>query len=1138
MDKLFIDIEQLNELKRMGNIKPTNVDFMVGRFNCSDYNSQYKKIENGNTKKNVKIEAIKYVRGCFKFLEKEEGKPSGREEKMALDGFYYFHNMGLQDGQDVEIFAKALFKLLFERRHNPITGELVEKVKPLYIAVDFESKDYAREFIRIFSIFYIKNDQNKTSSYMTKVQIAVSSTSEKTGLKEVNFVLAGESLANAYATARNFVYYNADASLSFVPLLKFLSVGSEALPEPLFPFDLYLVDDSGISWFKKQMQHRLKTDLRTEEYGCKISEVKVRLGSKIHVDTFYEAELLLHNVGTVKRFAYLLAEEIIKDIKEKGDEFVNELKSGKGYLFLLGYENYSAVLMQEVHRLIKDYLGDNSKIEWLIDTRSEDFPVLSFDKFTVNEREKIFKEESIYCITILPLGSTMSTVYKLHESFERGLERNKKELKEEGNLEVIFGDNYCLVAIGDAFVSGVNEKTGIANNYLNQFIETHNFTVWQPVILQKQTCYNNGIKIKYLLSASATWKDLEDKKSIKESYKPLLKVDKTSTLIDAYFQTPFQSKVLKYYNRENKIKYLKPGKTKNIYCSYFKYGHILRGDNHYQFYFDFEKLTKSKRRNIERQAKQWKNDVQTCEAYNIVISPLQITNASFLDIVLNETFGSNLHLLHINIMGTGKENVRTKFEYIAQEFSQIIRQKSKINFYYVDDSVCTGNGLARAWKFLITLCNQSGVKIEDFCPDGGKFRKVFLLINRSSYETAQTWVKEPNKDWLGYINLCVPSYNTHMENNIATCPGCRVQMRYDLLRKRSTTNELVSFFGVHAKKHKARNPKEYDLWLEDQILESSSYFEWLRVWAYFKDKNGKIYKAIEIFYRHIKEGVESEKTEDFEKCLANIWGKQKVRDLIKQENIRHKVIDKIKEIIAADNYLRLETMDTAYRELLYDETLQDLFDKCRAIVEFTEYKNKLRDKIAKLLADCFNTVEDIINEDEKRKATYDAAFKFISYVKVISRDYLAKNYFIREAMYNVLHDIFNYMIIDRLHELKSIIKWTKINDKNMYIIFTKLFKIEKSLQYRIFKVITHRLALMHTETMFQSETILKTYRVFDNMHKKESEEELHIFLALPNEEDMILSHIASIKTATMEENNNVSCSMLWKQTEKIKGASD
>lgn len=55
MDKLFIDIEQLNELKRMGNIKPTNVDFMVGRFNCSDYNSQYKKIENGNTKKNSLI---------------------------------------------------------------------------------------------------------------------------------------------------------------------------------------------------------------------------------------------------------------------------------------------------------------------------------------------------------------------------------------------------------------------------------------------------------------------------------------------------------------------------------------------------------------------------------------------------------------------------------------------------------------------------------------------------------------------------------------------------------------------------------------------------------------------------------------------------------------------------------------------------------------------------------------------------------------------------------------------------------------------------------------------------------------------------------------------------------------------------
>lgn len=1183
MDKLFIGITELKKLEDVvGVVKPTEPPF--SRY-C--HNEEYKGL------KNKKIDAVNHV--YDKYLEKQ----------VTAEGFYYFSDMSFQDGSDVEIFAKVLFKFLYEKREVGTYPEADKGLNPLFIAVDFQSEDYnkerskdfAKEFIRIFSVFYIKSDNNGSSSYMKGVQIAVCSNNE------VNFVLAGEKLASAYETAKNFVYYNADATLEFVPLLDFLSVTKkeggekeeEKKVEPLFPFDLYLQtltkDNKQISWFEKQMQDRLDTDLRMKKYGCKISNVKVRLGSKIYINTFYEAELLLHNVGTIKRFAFLLAQDIIKEI-EADSTFAENLKDCKEYLFLLGYENYSAVLMQEVHELLKDFFGVSSKIEWLIDTRSEDFPVLSFDKFSRAKKEEICKAEKVRCITILPLGSTMSTVYKLHDSFKRGLERVGKEIESEGkenstnsiNSEESFMSNYCLVAIGSAFCDETIK--GVEERYLQKFIQKSNTSIWHTVELTPNKNRGEETAVKYLLSASAQWsnpypdtkkteeQDIEKTKGYK---KPLLKVDKTSTLLDAYFQTPLQQNVLEYYKSDSHVDKLAPIGD----VSFLKYGHILRGDNHYQFYFDFEKITEIRKNEIIKWAIGKKTEIDN-EAYNIVISPLQITNASFLKIILDETFGSNLHLLHINIQATGKENVRTKFEYIAQEFVNITRQEQKINFYYVDDAVCTGNGLARAWKFILTLCNQSGVDSKKLFLQDEKFTKVFLLLNRSSYETAQTWVKNPNEDWLGFINLCVPSYNTHMENNVVTCPGCRVHARYGLLRERCATNDLVGYFSKQAKKHLPRNPKEYDLWLNEQILNSPSYFEWLRTWVwYHKRGNDALYKVIKSFYdmgneetrdewwkkQTIKELLDLfDKNEEFRKGVIAAFEYSVPKEDFRDKDFINLVIQKVHMIIAEDNFLRIETMDDAYRKLLYDDRLQEIYSDCRNTPEsaqdkFENYKDALRKKIIEMLAGCFTGVEEsrrqlddyksskktdntnfVVMESKLNEEIYNATFRFISYIKVISRDYLAKNYFIREAMYNVLCDLFKIMTMSR-GELSSNQFATDLIEISLKIRNLKEENvIEAALQYRIFKVVTHRLALMKSEKMFQKDTIEKTNSAYEAMDKDEQKDvdehtikdnEKKIFLALPSKYDMTTSYLASIKTATMEDDNDAVCFTLWCETNKL-----
>ena len=1089
----------------------------------------------------------------------------------------------------VEIFAKALFMLIYNYSGNSDSNKIGNrKDGQLFVAVDFgEKHDFTKEFIRIFSIFYGKKlyENVVENYYMKKAQIAVCSKNVKTKIEEVDFVLAGGRLSSAYETAKNYVYYNAESSLSYLPLLKFISMNKDEKDingkiESFFPFDLYLKSKDGESWFNKQIQYRLNTDLRQKSYGCKISDISVRLGSKIRIDTFYEAELLFHNVGTIKRFAYLLAKDIIFnlncDVKNDDTKIPSDKLSNKElYLFLLGYENYSAVLMQEVNRLLINYFGKNAKIDWMIDTRSEDFPVFSFDKYSITQKQEIFeayKNKKMRCITILPLGSTMSTVYKLQDSFMRGLRKIGFQINECSNSNPIFLYNYCIVAIGDTFKDIENNSSHLdspACNYLSplDYIDNNeikNDLTWHKIKLLPAKKNMSNVTVRFLLSASATWFDLEEESDYSNMQaqpvekkislpKPLLQVDKTSTLLSAHFQTPLQDEVLKYYQRSSKVKLLEPKEE----TSFIKYGHILRGNNHYQFYFDFEKLTNDKRDIIEQFAKSWSKHIES-NAYNIVISPLQITNASFLKIILDKTFGSNLHLLHIDINGTGKESIRTKFEYIAAEFFDIVQQNSKINFYYVDDSVCTGDGLARAWKFVLTLCNQSGLNMQSILSNGEKFKKVFLLMNRSSYETAKTWVHEPNEDWCGVINLCIPSYNTHMENNIVCCPGCGVYSRYELLRKRSSTNELISYFSHQTEKYAARNPIDFELWIEDRILNSCSYFRWLCEWIYFNNskRNDGIYCGIIVFYEYISN-------------TEKLWEKQTIKNFIdfldtwkynpkeepngtlyKEKSVLSKwlktvepkmiVLATMHKIVDKDNYWRLMTMDLAYRNLLYDARLQNIYKKCvdEGKLNFIPYTAELKKKIIQLLANCMKG---------KNKNAYDAVFLFISYIKVISRDYLAKNYFIKETMYQILEELFETMI-SSTSTYKEKTEEEGIDEDWKFILtyLTNISSNEKAavmLKYRIFKTTIHRLALMRSPAIIKARNIKRiriiyyliyerNNKAYDNKNIDGTKPDKDILLILPTKKEMIDTYFASIKTATMEENNDNICNFLWKQTKK------
>lgn len=889
-----------------------------------------------------------------------------------------------------------------------------------------------------------------------------------------------------------------------------------------------------------EMQKRLETDLRTDEYGCVVENVNVQVTSGVRLNKFYEAELLFHNVNNVKRFALLLANDIAQKIaeyniakKERGNADGDE-QSPKMPVFLLGYENYSYVLLHEIREcLIKSGMATDFAIHILIDTHREGQKHNPYFEYLLEEEQnaiyKWVKEgHKFFCFTIVPIGATMETFYKLHNFFENNLrqliKRQSADSPQKDAVDCIItpeGNNYCIVAVGEVYGATTTlseEKRKTYQLYVEECAPKQD-EVFHCVTLRPSQPNKVPLTVSYLLAVDSKWTDTIDaiaqeditaqtsttKVTAQNEYTsvlkeptiepPLIKVDSTSTLLNMTYQTPISQKTLKeYYLRTDEnmgmIDDLKP----NGKDCYVRHGHIARADNHYEYYFDFEKIAAHKSEQIAKWVECLKtaDDKNDIAAYNIILSPLHITNGLFLKLVVDNYFGSSLHLLHINITQTSKETVRTKFNYISKELRNICAQKAKVNFYYVDDSICTGDTIARGYKFLQMLCDQAEIDISEINDNqiSFRFKKVFLLVNRSSFETAHIWVNNPTSDWKGFINIFVPSYNT----TSGMCPGCRTRERFNLLGKRSALDHMAKNFFRNEKKHEPRTPTEFDEWMSEQIRTDAGYFQWFVVWAYYKgDKEtcDKLTQYLE-YNRNVPD--------------RDCW---KYEQLAKLEEQDYRIFDKCKEMVMQDHYLRLKTLDDAYKKLVYETQIElhnDLqYSRLSTNDQLQKYiyleKKIVYVKILKMLSSV------------QGETAYDNIMCIVSYIKVISRDNLGKNYIIRQTIIEIMK-IMLQLLSKKGKLSKKIIEET-VNENaytyylfqddggkrgihNSYWKFTQLIRNNKRnngelklsiapmLQYRLSKIITHRLAMLGSDEILRTDIIKQigestkeTHFVFD-----------------------------------------------------------
>ena len=663
--------------------------------------------------------------------------------------------------------------------------------------------------------------------------------------------------------------------------------------------------------------------------GCKLENVHVRLGAKIHIENFYEAEILFHNANNVNNFAYLIALDIKNQIKKNEDIFLQKYSGG---VRLIGYESYSELLIRKIQTFLKEHYIN-------IDIRVDIY--FNDNKDSGNDLAEL--QKTYLPILIVPIGSTLSTFYKIIKKFNIEndssyynyvlvLVRNKREIEsEKNNIE----NNFWTFDAGES-------------NNMIKLREAYNST-------------HSNIRVKYLLDVEGKWYKAEKcplcnpEHAVEE--RAIFHVDKTSTLPKIVFdlfksnRKGFNESFLKA-NPARKEGLLIDFKQENMKRLSFleeciKYGHLKSENNHFIYYIDTREYVKRVKNDLLVWAKQLKiafqrkYDFNNC--FNILVSPLNSTNGDFLTIILENLFGQCYRFFHFSIRDTLREDVRAKFKKITKEFiyndeySKAQNKTSKIKCFYIDDIIISGDTFGRSQSLLRMLLEEGEIRKENI------FDAVVTLINRNSFDSVNHMVSKPNEDFYSFLHLNIPT----LKINKGLCPNCELDNSYEDIMKRTVNEDLKTMFRDCYNKQKLRTISEYDALYkkkEKYIQENQHRHAFLRL------------KHTHIVNSLFDDLYTFKKLDSTERNFLI----QKINDLLIKE-ITREVIEEIKK----NN-----------RPVLKDKTMQN--------------------GDMKSLLDARSSRINILNitEDTQKKL-----FEIIdSYLKVAARPMSSKSYYIREAV--------------------------------------------------------------------------------------------------------------------------------------------
>lgn len=697
---------------------------------------------------------------------------------------------------DTEIFCKIIILFMLKNREKQVNLMISNCESFLFV-----------DIVRMFSIFYNKQGKH---SLMKNMQLYLSGVDTRE-----EFILTGENLKQAVTIARKLSFVRGVTTACIRTLMSSLDKRPVAVEETstikIIPFDLLTSEESEskITLFEKSVKAILEESIQQIGFGSKIEDCHVRLGSKIHIENFYEAELLFHNNYYTMRFAFL----IVRDLQKR------HLLENRKNIVLVGYEIYSEMLLYEMKKFI-DYMKCGVSVTYIVyeNRLGEENPYRHIEE-NMDDKEFIF---------IVPINSTLTTHNKIQGALERIIREKKPNYLLKG--KVIW--NYALIINRDRLAEGKFYSDGLTEGEERFWKENKDRTI--RAIFQD----DEEPGISYYVSVEGRWseplrcKNCYPQKDILQE-KPLIQTNKESII--PMHKIGFRKAVGSQMIREEggKKNYDEEKNTERVkeLQEYLTYAHIERSNKHYEYYINTEKLFAEKRARI----KEWLLEIagarekterkrENIPIFNIIIAPMHFSNAGFVEEVNNVVFDNAALVLYFDIEKEFRENVKTKYSNILDLYFNLkyARQRAVICFYFVDDTIITGATIRRTQSIIRSIFPADALGDREV--EIRVFESVILLLNRCSKSTIKDYIDDPEK-YYSYVHLYISS----MRNYEGACILCNKLKSAEQLMRSSCTGDMYEYWKKERKNSRLYNVKKC---------------------AKIKDSNANLHKKM-MLYSHI-----------------------------------------------------------------------------------------------------------------------------------------------------------------------------------------------------------------------------------------------------------------------------------------------
>ena len=723
-------------------------------------------------------------------------------------------------------------------------------------------------------------------------------TSEKYNSKHTRHMVVlgnrvGHVIQNAYIMSlehgeRNIdtAYYTRTSEL--MKIFKKTQLEKNEKPLLVCPFNVIkrrAVENGDLPLYFKQIRDIVEKPLVNEdplERGYRLPDIHMRLGNKVHVGSFYEMSFLFYRTSIANRVAFYILQDTIEELKKMPNDIV-----------FYGYASYSQALIFSLQEILKKYFEERNikkEVHYAIyqyNLQLESFLLQSVfpldnnsSKNTTVDRVQVYSTLELQeneeprktsVVQIVPIGSTLTTFDKMRAKYKR--DRDNKNI-EHSSIKF----NYNVFLIRDKNVK-IDKCRSIIEKDLWLSIDSNKMEV--EVNTGKLKVLSDNPVISYIIERESDWQQpLRCKHCFPDILNeeiPIVETDPTSTVPTLQIYQNESS-----YSEDNSNDNLLYSSENNEHlfqlqdCVY--YGHFLRGKNHYQYYIDTQKYISKKE--IKKQLKKWlitekendinrirnEKDIYSTPVLNVIFSPEHNSNVGFSQYVNAYYFNGTAEIVSVNVDKQFRSNFVCEHDALRKIINHLLNEHEgqPINFFYVDDCIITGSSFHRA-KMLI----QSLIP-DEYRPSKYEsvFSKCFILIDRLSMDTKESYVNYPKENFLSFCKVNI----SNMRKQGDSCVGCKLEYEAKYLFKRSATRSFANYW--------AKKALEYTPIMYDDTERRKDY--------------GNTKAFVRMLLTHFIESYFDKKIINYEnisRLFDNIF------DVLKDKNLNANIVTKEKEVV-------------------------------------------------------------------------------------------------------------------------------------------------------------------------------------------------------------------------------------------------